>query len=263
MPMQRYWLCLMVRFDMRIGRARRSFSSFVKHLLFIVLKNSFRRNLAATLCFIYGILLLSRSYYSSSSSENDVVYSENSENSYSSIIPVVATDSTPFIQVDIKDHTRFISKNETMPFYYPPKPTKPYDSTKTNAIVYLAQKSHKVYLRNSMALLSKSLDLLFRNYLLIDDHYRNVTVFIFHTGDFAESDLDEWERSGLYPTQCRQDGTLQLINLMGSPYWQTPSSEWQWQQQQQQQQHLMNDTDLMIRTHKWSNPRFNLGYRHM
>ena len=127
------------------------------------------------------------------------------------------------------------SSTSIHPPYYPPY------STRTNAIIYMAQKSHKVYLRDSMALLSKSLDLLFQNYLLMDDHYLNVTVFIFHTGDFDQTDIDAWEAR--YPEETR--GTLQLINLWGTPYWQTPS-------------HL-NEADLP----HWRNPEFNIGYRHM
>jgi hypothetical protein len=95
-----------------------------------------------------------------------------------------------------------------------------------------------------MALLSKLLNLLFQNYLLINDHYLNVTVFIFHTGDFTEPDLGEWERLERYPSKCR--GTLQLINLLESPYRKTPSH--------------INEADLI---HRWSNPKFNVGYRHM
>mmetsp|Transcript_15553 Transcript_15553/g.25941 ORF Transcript_15553/g.25941 Transcript_15553/m.25941 type:complete len:227 (+) Transcript_15553:2327-3007(+) len=120
--------------------------------------------------------------------------------------------------------------------YYPPYSSKP------NAIIYMAQKSHKVYLRNSLALLERSLDLLFRNYLLIDDHYLNATVFIFHTGDFNDDDLVDWEHR--YPLKTK--GTLQLINLRDTPYWQTPA----W----------LNEDDLATR---WRSPEFNLGYRHM
>jgi len=121
--------------------------------------------------------------------------------------------------------------------YYPPY------SDKTNAIIYMAQKSHKVYLRDSMALLSRSLDLLFKNYLLIDDHYTNVTVFIFHTGDFDASDLENWENH--YPAATK--GTIQLVNLLekDSPYWKVPS----W----------LREEDLP----KWRNPEFNIGYRNM
>mmetsp|Transcript_9596 Transcript_9596/g.10653 ORF Transcript_9596/g.10653 Transcript_9596/m.10653 type:complete len:353 (+) Transcript_9596:334-1392(+) len=92
-----------------------------------------------------------------------------------------------------------------------------------------------------MALLSKSLDLLFKNYLLIDDHYKNVTVFIFHTGDFNGSDIEGWKRR--YPPETND--TIQLINLLNTPYWKLPS----W----------LNEGDLP----KWRNPEFDIGYRHM
>jgi hypothetical protein len=120
--------------------------------------------------------------------------------------------------------------------YYPPY------STKTNAIIYLAQKSHKVYQRDSFANLQQSLDRLFEHYLLINQHYQNVTVFIFHTGDFTNDDLQLWEQSR-YPQETR--GTIQLINLNNTPYWQTPSH--------------IQEQDLST----WHNPNFNLGYRHM
>jgi hypothetical protein len=122
-----------------------------------------------------------------------------------------------------------------------PKPYHPPYSSKPNAIIYMAQKSHKVYLRNSLALLERSLDLLFQNYLLIDHHYLNVTVFIFHTGDFDASDLTAWEQR--YPIETK--GTIQLIDLLNTPYWQVP--DW------------LDEADLP----NWRNPEFNIGYRHM
>jgi hypothetical protein len=118
----------------------------------------------------------------------------------------------------------------------------PTYSNKTNAIIYLAQKSHKVYLRDSFEMLQRSLDLLFEHYLLIHRHYRSVTVFIFHTGDFTNDDLQFWEQSR-YPSETR--GTIQLINLKNTPYWETPSN--------------IREQDLST----WHNPNFNLGYRHM
>lgn len=119
--------------------------------------------------------------------------------------------------------------------YYPPYSSKP------NAIIYMAQKSHKVYLRNSLALLERSLDLLFQNYLLLNDQYLNATVFIFHTGDFDKSDLQGWEER--YPAKTK--GTIQLVDLLNTPYWQVP--DW------------MDEDDLP----NWRNPEFNIGYRHM
>ena len=120
------------------------------------------------------------------------------------------------------------------------------DSSSTNAIVYLAQKAHKVYLRNSSALLTKSLDLLFQNYLLINHHYLNTSVIIFHTGDFTSNDLAEWNARycSSRANSCR--GIIQLVNLSGSPYWRLPPG--------------ITEQDLTL---LWKIPKFNLGYRHM
>lgn len=128
-----------------------------------------------------------------------------------------------------------VTEEQDYPPYYPPY------STKTNAIIYMAQKSHKVYLRDSLALLERSLELLFTNYLMIDAHYTNATVFIFHTGDFDAADLEAWEQK--FPAETK--GTIQLVNLLNTPYWQVPS----W----------LDAADLP----KWRNPEFNIGYRHM
>lgn len=214
---------------MRIERSR-SFSSLIKHFLVVLLR---RRQSSRSVVVITGLWIICLLVFTQplrvSPLKHKLLLSSNNydASTLKSIVQVV-----PSIKVD---EDLILSSR---PFYFPPY------STKTNAIIYLAQKSHKVYLRDSMALLFKSLNLLFQNYLLINDHYLNATVFIFHTGDFTEADLDEWERLRLYPSKCR--GTLQLINLLGSPYWKTPS-------------HL-NETDLIRR---WSNPKFNLGYRHM
>ena len=52
------------------------------------------------------------------------------------------------------------------------------------AIVYLAQKRHSSYGRDSIGLLTRSLRLLFENY---NDAYRD-DVLVFHEGDFTPSD---------------------------------------------------------------------------
>jgi hypothetical protein len=106
----------------------------------------------------------------------------------------------------------------------------------------LAQKSHKVYQRESFANLQQSLDRLFEHYLLINQHYQNVSVFIFHTGDINNDNLQLWEQRS-YPQETW--GTIQLINLNNTPYWQTPSH--------------IQEQDLST----WHNTNFNLGYRHM
>lgn len=68
--------------------------------------------------------------------------------------------------------------------------------------------------------LTKSLDLLFDNYLLHDSHYESTSVFLFHTGDFEEEDLAALESR--YPLSTK--GTLQLVNLVDSLYWTLPVS---------------------------------------
>jgi hypothetical protein len=68
--------------------------------------------------------------------------------------------------------------------------------------------------------LTKSLDLLFDNYLLHDSHYESTSVFLFHTGDFGEDDLAALEFR--YPLSTK--GTLQLVNLVDSLYWTLPVS---------------------------------------
>jgi hypothetical protein len=133
-----------------------------------------------------------------------------------------------------REQRKFFSSQYRMS-YLPPYSSKP------NAIIYMAQKSHKVYLRDSLALLTRSLDLLFQNYLLIDEHYKNATVFIFHTGDFDYTDIQKWEKR--YPPEAK--GVLQEINLLNTPYWKVPP----W----------LDEADLP----NWRNPEYNIGYRHM
>ena len=86
---------------------------------------------------------------------------------------------------------------------------------KKNAIVYLAQKKHSTYQRNSLELLERSLKLLHSNYLLLHDHHKNVNVFIFHEGDFDTSDIALLESS-------QQKGLVHLVNLTSTPFWQLP-----------------------------------------
>ena len=112
---------------------------------------------------------------------------------------------------------------------------------KTNAIVYMAQKQHTSYTRDSYSLLLNSLDLLYKNYLMIDNHYQNATVMIFHTGDFNSTDLQEIE-SRYDP---KYHGVMTLVNLLGTSYWQLP--EW-----------LSGDDPST-----WWHPQFSMGYRHM
>ena len=116
------------------------------------------------------------------------------------------------------------------------------DTCKTNAIVYVTQKVHSSYKRDSFGIMQRSLDLLYKNYLMIDGHYRNADVFLFHEGDVTAEDLDMLE--------SKQDpaarGTMRLVNLADSPYWQVP--EW-----------LRNDNQTEWR----GSQRYSVGYRHM
>ena len=68
--------------------------------------------------------------------------------------------------------------------------------------------------------LTKSLDLLFDHYLLPNLNYESTSVFLFHTGDYNEEDLAflEWR----YPIATK--GTLQLVNVADSTYWNLPMS---------------------------------------
>ena len=113
---------------------------------------------------------------------------------------------------------------------------------KPNAIVYMAQKQHTSYTtRDSYSLLLNSLDLLYKNYLMINNHYQNATVMIFHTGDFNSTDLHEME-SRYDP---KYHGVMTLVNILGTSYWQLP--EW-----------LSGDDPST-----WWHPQFSMGYRHM
>lgn len=90
---------------------------------------------------------------------------------------------------------------------------------KRNAIVYLAQKRHSTYGRDSYGMLLKSLDLLNKNYLSINDNHRkNTDIIIFHTSDFNETDLDVMETK--FGTEFRD--MVQFVNLAGTKYWKRP-----------------------------------------
>jgi Glycolipid 2-alpha-mannosyltransferase len=114
---------------------------------------------------------------------------------------------------------------------------------KTNAIVILAQKKHSTYNRDSYGLLVKALDLLFTNYLLIDKHYENVDIFIFHTGEFSKKDLTTLEQR--HPEETW--GTMRLVNIGNTLYWEVPA-------------HLLYDN-----RRKWNPPpsEYSIGYRNM
>lgn len=84
-----------------------------------------------------------------------------------------------------------------------------------NAITYLV---HSTYFRNSTALLLKSLDLLFDNYLVIDNHHdkAGLLIFPFHTGDYSMEDYDYLD--------SRYNGVIhfKLIDLSNSEFWILP-----------------------------------------
>jgi hypothetical protein len=84
---------------------------------------------------------------------------------------------------------------------------------RSNAIVYLAQKQHSSYGRDSYSSLLQSLDLLHKNYLSIGQHVDNTDVFIFHTGDFNATDLSFLEAR--FGPSYR--GVIRLVDLSGSP----------------------------------------------
>lgn len=87
-----------------------------------------------------------------------------------------------------------------------------------NAIVFLAQKEHRTYMRESYGNFLEALRLVRKNYLSIDDHFRRTDVIIFHTGDFNSTDLLEIELilgEGSF-------GRVKLVDLSGSRYWARP-----------------------------------------
>ena len=89
---------------------------------------------------------------------------------------------------------------------------------RTNAVVYLAQKTHSSYQRDSYGHLVRSIEQLKKNYLSIDDHSENLDIFIFHTSDFDVNDLRDLERQ----FDSTSPGIVRLVNLTGSPYWRRP-----------------------------------------
>lgn len=110
-----------------------------------------------------------------------------------------------------------------------------------NVITYLVQKGkHSSYDRNSTALFLMSLDLLYKNYLSIDNHYDNVDIFIVHTGDHTMDDL-------LF-LESRYNNTVhfKLVDLNNTDFWTLPE--------------VVKPDDVGL----WSkSKRFSVGYRHM
>ncbi len=98
------------------------------------------------------------------------------------------------------------------------------------AIVYLAQKRHSSYGRDSIGLLTRSLRLLFANY---NDKFRD-DVLVFHEGDFTPRD-----QASII------DGRAPIrFARLPTRYWSMPPT-------------------LRINQSTWEQPRFTLGYRHM
>lgn len=88
-----------------------------------------------------------------------------------------------------------------------------------NAIVYLAQKQHSSYGRDSFGILLESLQLVNKNYLSLNNHMNNTDVMIFHTSDFTNEDMELME-SNLGPSFR---STLQFVDLSNTTYWHRPS----------------------------------------
>ena len=108
-----------------------------------------------------------------------------------------------------------------------------------NAVIYMAQKKHSSYNRDSHALLTKSIKLLYDNYLN-QQHYNNTNVFIFHAGDFNIDDLKQMEA----PLSTK--GLIHLVDLSNTTFWEIP--EW------------LRGED----TQTWgAMAEFSVGYRHM
>jgi hypothetical protein len=111
-----------------------------------------------------------------------------------------------------------------------------------NAIVYLAQKRHSTYGRDSFGILMESLELMHKNYISLENHGDNADIIIFHTADFDEKDLDSFETR--FGAEFRS--LIRLVDLSGTPYWQRPS----WHQ---------NDDP----SNWYAYPQFSEGYRRM
>lgn len=95
---------------------------------------------------------------------------------------------------------------------------------KNNAIVYLVQKKHSTYKeRDSYSNFLKSLTLLHKNYLSINQHMNNTDILIFHTGDYNENDLSIIEEH-IPIHKNNNDGTIRLINIFNTSYWTRPKS---------------------------------------
>jgi len=108
-------------------------------------------------------------------------------------------------------------------------------SERVGCIVYLAQKRHSSYMRDSFGMLEKSLDLLYKNY----NYEFKQDVLVFHTGELGESDSILLNKNGKRPE-------ITLIELpIGSKYWELPG---------------IVDRG---KANQWKDKDFSEGYRHM
>jgi len=110
------------------------------------------------------------------------------------------------------------------------------------AIVYLAQKFHSSYGRESYSSLKKSMQKLEENYLSRNKNGMTADMFVFHTGDFDVDDL----RVLRDILGSHFQGRLYLVNLANSSYWRRPS---------------YNVRDQPQDWYAW--PLFSEGYRRM
>jgi Glycolipid 2-alpha-mannosyltransferase len=150
---------------------------------------------------------------------------------------------------DNSDHMTFLQVQDTA--YRDPVILRQNRTTRTcrsNAIVYLAQKVHSSYGRDSYSQLLRSLDLLNQNYLSINDHINNTDIFIFHTGDFNQSDIAILEQHLGTPNEPSSStyGVIHLVDLSGTKFWSRP---------------IYNTHDDPKDWYAW--PLFSEGYRRM
>ena len=103
------------------------------------------------------------------------------------------------------------------------RPTSP--QCRSNAVLYLAQKQHSSYSRDSYKLLLNSMDLLNRNYLSIHNHTNNTDLFVFHNGDFGAPDLKTIEEQlGINESSSASHVAVYLVDLNHSHYWTRPKA---------------------------------------
>lgn len=122
------------------------------------------------------------------------------------------------------------------PIFIGDKATDFRSTCRPHALVYLVQKKHSSHNTNRASVFQKSLDLFYKNYLA--QHHEDVSVYLFHTGDYDAEDLQELRK--LYPNLL-----FRLVDLSNTKYWELPS----W---------LRNDDQST-----WADGRFSIGYRHM